>query len=99
MANRDLQITGGVGGGGGGGGGEKKFLGPSSLSLVKNDGGAGPPGPLPWIRNWNGPGTHVITLFRPHVVCLCYTLLQTFDSTGKLTRAKRKAAMRARKYK
>ena len=36
-------------------------------------GGPAPPGPFPWIRHWNGPGTHVITLFRPHVVCPYYS--------------------------
>ena len=44
MANPDLQIR---GGGGEGGLVSKKSFGPSSLGLVENDGGLGPPAPSP----------------------------------------------------
>ena len=61
------------GGGGKGGAGLKKIFRAFEPQLGGKWWGAGPPGPLPWICNWNGPGTHVITLFCPHVVCPYYS--------------------------
>ena len=52
MADPDLQIRGGGGGGGGGGHPDPEIRRTArSPFWSKNKGGAGSPGPLPWIRH------------------------------------------------
>ena len=91
VADPDLQIRGpwssrpwDKGRGRGGLGSQKKFFGPSGLSLVETWGGGGLPRPLPWIRHW------LRTVFNLLRIRSRSGPLKNFCGTWKITSAKTK---------